>query len=156
MKQYILKILVLLCLLPGCAAAQSTFEVIRNDNAANTVQVTNGKPSKVSTDDKGRLFLRTTEAAAAVGTLAAASVDVGAYTTIVTNTNKAVILDCYNGTDKTIILSIDGTNPFIYIPTLLGKVLPLGDSGKQISTNLSVRALTADATTGSVICSLIY
>lgn len=154
--KHILKVLTLLCFLPSIACAQSSFDIVRNDDAASVVQSTNGKKSKLSTDSNGRLFLRTTPALARSGITAAASVDLAGYTTIITNTDKGVILDCYNGTDQTIILSVDGTNPFIYIPTLLGKVVLLGDSGKHISSNLSVKALTADATTGSVLCTLIY
>lgn len=130
--------------------------VVRNDDAASTVQATNGQESKIATDEQGRLFVRTTPALAKSGELAAVDVDLAAYATLITNTEKGLILDIYNGTDRDIIVSVDGTNPFLYIPTLIGKVIHLGNVGKHISSNVSVKALTADATTGSVLGTLIY
>lgn len=55
------RILLLILLLPALVEAQSSFDVIRNDNAATTVQGTNLGKSKISTTDKGEIFVEKIE-----------------------------------------------------------------------------------------------
>lgn len=72
MKRFLLPLI----LLPSIAFAQSTGEVIRNDNGASVIQNNDLKASKISTDDKGRIFINPNQTPIPVSMLSSAAIPV--------------------------------------------------------------------------------
>jgi len=75
------------------------------------------------------------------------------YETIVTNTSKVAAVDCYNGLDVGVIFSIDASTSGFYIPPSTGKIYPLKTWNLYMTSNLSVKSVSATAS-GSVFCTL--
>jgi hypothetical protein len=154
MKRILLVLTIILSF--SCEAIAQKSQRNEDQSTAYTVEGQVGSIQSVDRFGNTLVTPATKDAASNSAILAGTSVDAATYTNIVVNTEKATMIDCYNGTDKTAIFSSDGTNVLFYIPTLLGKVLPLGDSGLHVDTTLRVKSLTDDATTGSILCTLFY
>lgn len=104
----------------------------------------------------GAVYTDTAHAVATwgVGSLAAASVLSASYSTLVTNSSKARIVNIFNDTDRDVLISFNATDAHAFVPTQTSLTLDLAANGRWIASNVSARAVGSDGTSGTLYASV--
>lgn len=131
------------------AAADSVMMIgavnVRNRTAFNSTQ---GDVTPLGVDDYGGLIPGTFAMGTAVeGSLATPTTT---YQTLITNAAIRQHISVYNGSDRVIALSSDGTNAFAFVGAGATETIYLAQSGLHAVTNISCKAMVSNSTTGTV------
>lgn len=89
----------------------------------------------------------------ALGTLAFGGVTT-AYATLLTNSAKAKIVSFDNKLDKDVYISYNASTDHVLIAAGASKIFDYGSNGRWVASNISVKAIGANATTGNIYVSV--
>lgn len=89
----------------------------------------------------------------ALGTLAFGGVTT-AYATLLTNSAKGLIVSIDNKLDKDIYVSYNASTDHVFVAAGASKILDYGSNGRWVASNISVKSIGANATSGNIYASV--
>lgn len=135
-------------------------DFIRNDNASTVLSAKNLTDSSAAVDDKGRLLTATADIITQEASIATAFLGfeeiTANYTVLFDNTVdlEIVILLFINFTDTTIVVSYDGENSAMLVPSYGQVILDLGATARHISTSIYIAAPSGLPTSGGALATV--
>ena len=90
----------------------------------------------------------------ALGTLAFGGVTT-AYATLLTNAVKGLILSVDNKLDKDVYISTNASTDHYFVAAGGSKIIDFGSNGRWVASNISVKAIGSNATSGNIYATVV-
>jgi hypothetical protein len=90
----------------------------------------------------------------ALGTLGFAGVTT-TYATLLTNSAKGLILSVDNKLDKDVYISTNGSTDHYFVAAGGSKIIDFGSNGRWVASNISVKSIGANATSGNIYATVV-